>query len=413
MKILFVSEYFPPKIMGGGEINLDLITRELAKQGVEVTVLTSYHLGLKRKEIVNQVKIYRRTKTGTNPHSFIQNIKRSLLYPYSLKKEIKRILLTEKYDLIHFIGTSLIVAPELKGIKSVMCTTIESYPTLCPKGDRIYLGKEECKKRCSFKLFIGCQRKSAEFGKMKNRWYLKYNPLFLLFLYHYYSRLSKSLNSVHLIAISDYVKRVLNFHGKKVENVIPNALEVNNFSQNNLKEIPGQKIKILYFGSLTEFKGPLLLVQAIKGLNVQGHFYGNGNLKNQIEYLIKKNRIDAQIHSQVPYSQVPKIYQESDIVVFPSVWPEPFGRISIEAMAAGKPVIGYNIGGIKEVITPKTGILVEPGNVPELRQAIIRLIKNKKIRKIMGKNGQEQARKNYDAPIVIQKLIKTYQALIR
>ena len=50
MKVLFVSEYYPPKIMGGGEINLELLATALTKKGVEVLVLTSRHPGLKRVE---------------------------------------------------------------------------------------------------------------------------------------------------------------------------------------------------------------------------------------------------------------------------------------------------------------------------------------------------------------------------
>ena len=47
VKILFISEYFPPKIMGGGEINLFLLAKALSKQKIDVNVLTSDHQNLK------------------------------------------------------------------------------------------------------------------------------------------------------------------------------------------------------------------------------------------------------------------------------------------------------------------------------------------------------------------------------
>jgi len=67
MDVLFVSEYFPPKIMGGGEINLFSIAAALSKKGIGVTVLTSFHAGLKKEEEMENIHVCRRLKTGTSP----------------------------------------------------------------------------------------------------------------------------------------------------------------------------------------------------------------------------------------------------------------------------------------------------------------------------------------------------------
>ena len=58
MKVLLISEYFPPKTMGGGEISAYLLAKNLAKR-MDVSVLTSYFPGLKRFEIKDNIKIYR------------------------------------------------------------------------------------------------------------------------------------------------------------------------------------------------------------------------------------------------------------------------------------------------------------------------------------------------------------------
>ena len=70
-----------------------------------------------------------------------------------------------------------------------------------------------------------------------------------------------------------------------------------------------------------------------------------------LKKIIKKNKLDARIHQPVPHNRVPEIYANSDIIVFPSIWPEPFGRITIEAGAARKPVVGSKVGAIAETIT--------------------------------------------------------------
>ena len=176
MKILFISEYFPPKIMGGGEINLSLLAKSLAKSGVNVSILTSHHQGLKRFEEQEGVKIYRLLNTGDNPEGILNNFKRSYSYPRSIIKQVKRISQKKTFDAIHLTGSSIISAKKLKILKIPLFATIESYPSLCPKGDRIYHNKTECKQKCTFPKFIFCQLRSTEIGKMKNRWFLKYNP---------------------------------------------------------------------------------------------------------------------------------------------------------------------------------------------------------------------------------------------
>lgn len=394
LKVLFVSEYFPPKIMGGGEINLFLLAKALAKQGMEVNVLTSWFKGLKKYEEIDGIKVYRRLKTSENASSILGNLKRSYSFPKSIVKEAKKI----DYDIIHFIGTSIIAA-KVKGRK---VATIESFPCLCPKGDMIYKGRQECKYDCTFSRFISCQAKSSEIGKMQNKWYLRYNPVFLIYVYRYYSRLRKGMKKCNIIAISEYIRNLIKT--KKQIQVIPNALDVAKYN------VKGKKGKIVYLGSLTKFKGPQVLIEALKGLDYECELYGDGVLKKSLLKKIKEYNLNVKIKEKVDYKDIPKVYADADIVVFPSVWPEPFGRIAIEGMAAGKPVIGSNIAGITETL--KQGMLVEPGNVEQLREAILMLKNDKKLRDSLGKKGQKLA-KEYDEKHIAKKVIEFYNKLYK
>ena len=417
MRILFISEYFTPKIMGGGEINLFLIAKALVKNGEDVSVLTSDHPGLKRVEIIDGIKIYRKLKTADNPSGVKNNWIRSRLFPKSIVKETKKLNKKLKFDLIHFIGTSIIAAKELRKIKKLrrvnvpLFATIESYPALCPKGDRFYHGKRECKYVCSFSKFLSCQMNSSEIGKTKNSWYLKYNLLFLYYVYNYYKKLNEGLKYCKLIAISEYVQKILLQQGRESV-VIPNMLEVNKFNVKiNKKTNKSKKTRILYLGSLTKFKGPQVLLKAIKGLNnVRCNLYGDGPLKDELQRYINKNNLDAEIYQPVSYDQIPEVYANHDLVVFPSIWPEPFGRIAIEAMAAGKPVIGSDVGGIRETIEKGKGILVKVGDVKEIHNAIKELIINSEFKKVI-KEKREIEEKKYDEKVVIKKLITSYKRL--
>lgn len=90
---------------------------------------------------------------------------------------------------------------------------------------------------------------------------------------------------------------------------------------------------------------------------------------------------------------IDRLLSAADIFVLPSKGYESFGMVLIEAMAAGKPVIGTNTGGIPEVITHrKNGLLVSPGSVTELAEAITLLIENEELcRQLVTAGGETVA----------------------
>ena len=426
MNLLFVSEYYPPSTMGGGEINLSVTAKSLVRSGLDVTVLTSRQSGLKQKELIEGVKVIRTLATGKNPQGLLENFKRSFLFPKSVVSEVLKLCRVQHIDIIHFQGSSIIAAPNLKKLKIPLAATIESYPALCPKGDRMYRGKEPCNLVCSPKKFFFCQNQSSEIGKICNRFYLRHNPLFLGYVYSYYRKLNSALSHCHLLAISSYVQKVLKLHGLEsvvIPNII-NSAELGNsnefpYLKKNPLELGESKIKpktfnLLYLGSLTRYKGPQVLLKAIQGLNCHLDLYGDGPLKKKLQQLIKKNQLDAEIHSPVPYEHIPPLYTAADLIVFPSLWPEPFGRIPLEALAAGKPVVAFNVGAIPETVYPGFSHLVTAGNVPELKEAI-----KKQIMKGTGSLNKSQLElekhkshlQQFSESSVAQRLIDYYKRL--
>ena len=86
MKVLMISEYYPPFGKGGGEISAYLLAKELAKTKNKVHVLTSHFPGLKKKETKDKIIIHRLLKTGQNSSSILGNLERSLFFNKSLLK---------------------------------------------------------------------------------------------------------------------------------------------------------------------------------------------------------------------------------------------------------------------------------------------------------------------------------------
>jgi glycosyltransferase involved in cell wall biosynthesis len=78
--------------------------------------------------------------------------------------------------------------------------------------------------------------------------------------------------------------------------------------------------------------------------------------------------------------------------VMPSLWPEPFGSVVHEAMSRGRAVIGTTPGGHEDMIEhERTGLLVAPGDVGELRAALRRLIEDAPLRTALGRRARERA----------------------
>ncbi len=406
MKILFIAEYYHPKIFGGGEINLHLMAKTLSGLGNEVHVATSYFKGLKKTEIHEGVVIRRVLRSAKNVDNLLDNFKRSIIYPRSIYEVIPGMVLKEGFDVIHFIGSGVRCARIIKNktLKQVF-TTVESYLSICPKGDLLYKGISTCTKDCNYSVFSKCFRRSKELGKMRNRFYLK-NMIAERYIYDFFRRMRDSLSSTNIIAVSKFIKERLESLGLSAE-VIPNIIEVDDF---DLKKPNNARPKILYLGSFTAYKGVMTLIQALDGIACDAEFFGEGTLGKEMKKVAKTlKKAKVSICRQVPYSKIPGLYQKADIVVFPSVWPEPFGRISVEAMASGTAVIGSKIGGISDTIAKGCGILVTPGDVKELHDAIAKLIKSKKLRNDMGKEGKAVARKRYAPEIVGKKLLRYYE----
>jgi len=90
--------------------------------------------------------------------------------------------------------------------------------------------------------------------------------------------------------------------------------------------------------------------------------------------------------------------REIDVFVHASDEPEPFGRVIVEAMAAGKPVVAAGAGGPKEIVVEgKTGFLFEPGDPESLAGGVSRLLGDGELRARMGRAGRERVLKHFAA----------------
>jgi glycosyltransferase involved in cell wall biosynthesis len=114
----------------------------------------------------------------------------------------------------------------------------------------------------------------------------------------------------------------------------------------------------------------------------------------------------------VPHPEVIEAWRHAGVGVVPSLWPEPFGLVAVEAMRSGVPVVASRTGALPDVVVDgNTGFLVAPGNTAELVAAIRRLDLGPGLRRALGRAGVAQAKK-FSAQTVADRYEEHYRELL-
>lgn len=118
--------------------------------------------------------------------------------------------------------------------------------------------------------------------------------------------------------------------------------------------------------------------------------------------------------SWLPVDKLPSLYHQANICVVPSIWPEAFGIVALEAMATGRPVIATNVGGLGKIPEhDQDGFIVEPKDIQQLAYHLNYLLDNPQGCVEMGKKGREKVVKKYTWDSIYQKFYKkTFEDLL-
>lgn len=171
-------------------------------------------------------------------------------------------------------------------------------------------------------------------------------------------------------------------------------------------------------------KGQEYLVQAaarlkqeypgVKYLLIGSPFPGNEEHLERLQTLIDELGLKGQVIYTGDVDDIKAAYSALDISVLASGLPEPFGGVTIESMAMGKPVVGTAIGGTTEQIEDGvTGILIPPRDPDALAVAVARLLEDKDLREQMGKAGRKRFEECFEFEPFYQKIIKVYKEVCK
>lgn len=160
-------------------------------------------------------------------------------------------------------------------------------------------------------------------------------------------------------------------------------------------------------GMLQRLKGQHVFIEALHLLRRRSvHFhakiagsepFGPRGYLNHLQMLVKQYELTDRVEF-LGYVRDPfRVLAELDIAVHASIEPEPLGRVVVEAMAVGVPVVGTDGGGVPEMIEHGvTGLLVPMGDAEAMAEAIEQLIRDPALRQRLGKAGQERAHEMFD-----------------
>ena len=233
----------------------------------------------------------------------------------------------------------------------------------------------------------------------------------------------KALNSlVRVISVSNYTKTELVQRGIDSEKIFPiyNLPPISKGAETHSSEQPDSNVHLLAPGFIASFKGFSVLVNAMKEVtqqnkNVHLTITGDGPQRKTLEKMTEKFGITPYVKfaGNISFSDLFQFYSRSDIVVLPSIYPEPFGRVALEAMFFGKPVVASKVGGIPEIIEDqKTGLLVPPNDSGKLAKGILNLVRDPQLRQFMGQSGQEVTQTKFNPDRIIDQTLRLYEQAI-
>jgi glycogen synthase len=412
MRILFLTNYYPPYSRGGYEQWCQEVAQALTLRGHQVCVLT--------------------TRSGT--HQVLNNehgiqVQRGLWSEVegSLAQTTLRLLKdrprleSENLEQVHKLVMEF--QPEVSLVWG-MWNLPRSLPALIER----LLPKRVAYYICDYWLTLPSayiQRWQAPATKALTQF-----PKLLLGKY-FLSELTKEtpiqLKLDNTICVSRAVRDILVEAGLISDHsrVIYGGIIPENYPERNGdgRKLDADGLNLLYIGRLEPEKGVHTAVNALNYLNNLGvhsarlNIYGRGDstYESRLRSLVKELHLDNSVffRGAIPHQQVPQVIARHDVLVFPSEWQEPFARTVLEAMAAGLVVVGTTTGGTKEILVDgKTGLTFPAGDAEQLAAQIQRLAQNPGLRNTLADAGQRCVIENYTLSRMVDQLEKNLSDMV-
>lgn len=206
-----------------------------------------------------------------------------------------------------------------------------------------------------------------------------------------------------VICVSARVRELLVAAGLPVEQarIIHGGTDVERFLTVPRQNGSSGPLKLLYAGQFVQHKGVHTAIEAMarvvkeRGINEisltlvgSGHPAYEAFLRSLIEQEGLQNHVT--IHKAVSKDEMPAVFQQFDVLIFPSIYEEPLARITQEAMVSGLVIVGTTTGGTKEILREgETGLTFAPEDAEGLAEQIGRLAGDPELRGRLAQAGRQ------------------------
>ena len=253
---------------------------------------------------------------------------------------------------------------------------------------------------------------------------------------HLYNR--KMLQADAVIAISEFVKSIIANHFARHKDadevaVIHRGVDTDVFDpasvtqQRIIREaerlhLPEDGRVIMLPARPTSWKGHDILIEAVARLNrpevtliLLGAGDGSSRFVTGLEQLARKTGLDGRLRIAASSNDMPAAFMLADVIAMPSIIPEPFGRVAVEAGAMGRPVVAFRHGGaVESVLDGKTGWLAAPADVDDLARALATALDlSETERARLAKRARAHITKFFSNEKMCQKTMEIYDKLLQ
>jgi glycosyltransferase involved in cell wall biosynthesis len=407
MKILLVSDFYPPYI-GGMENHVSSLAKFFSSNGYDVTIAST---DLSNKsEVIDGIQVFRFRGLFQSLRIFFSDKTKRYpppLYDPILAHYIRRLIKNLRPDVIHTHGwLSNTVLAAHNDLNIPVIITFHDFGHICPKRTLLRYGRT-----CETGFGLDCLRcANQEYGLLKS----------FVTLIGIISGLRRLKKASRFISVSTYVKQRTGIYFPKVRNdVIPNFMDPSKLDVERNRSL-SQKLPekfILFVGVLDDFKGLDDLIEGYRSARSKGRLKTIellilGKPHPQKSYVsIPEEKIT--IINSPPRDLVVEAFFKTSLLAVPSRCQEACPTVVLEGISTGVPIFGTAVGGIPELLEQRDHTWIVKPNSPEQISEL--LIKLEKARYLVDPQGKIPIPENYlplDPEEVCNKILTLYKQAV-
>jgi glycogen(starch) synthase len=409
MRILVISNYYPPIELGGWEQLTCNVANQLIARGHQIAVLTSNY----RKEEIQG------TEAGINRCLHLESYDPVSYHPRSTlshrrQEEENRNTITgivREFDpeIIFINGMwnlPYTVAKEAEDLRpGRVVYYLASYWPTEPDAHTAYWTSSAGNfvKKIPKKLIGSILRKGWIEGTPRNR--LDFRLVLCVSEF-----------------VQDYVVREAGVPRERTR-VVHNGIELDWFTITRA-ENPSGDLRLLYAGRLSPDKGVHTILEALGRLNqanphapIRLSLYGSGTpeYENRLREQARNLGIEkwVELKGLVPREQMPSVFAQHEVLLFPSIWPEPLARILQEAMACELVVIGTATGGTNEILLDgENGLIFEVGDSAMLAEKINLIASEPSLREKLAKAARKTVEERFSLNRMVIEIEESFNQIL-